>query len=911
MNKFLIFGLNHKILTFIFVIGLSIYASLGYNKLKFDIHASSALLKKELYQYSKNKGKVSTKSATDIIYVEFNRLIDTRAIKELQSLINELSLLDVIESIDSIFTVSNLHHDGEILHLGPVIPDPDASDSKIKQQIKKAIQNKLLAKRLISEEGYATTIYISLDNKKLKKIGKKAAYHNINNTIKNNKNQFKNIFLIGKLRLHQETKETILKEFKIFIPLMMLMFLVVTYFFHQYWLACILPISIAAITIFWTFGIMGNWDIPINPMSVILPFLFIVVSSTEDIHLFSYYKHILKSLKPSESREIAADLMLKKVGKCAFLMMFTTTIAFLFSTLTPYRIISDFGYAACIGLVLNGFLTLHVTPLILSSFGRVPDTENTFFYKIYNSLENKLQVIINNIIFNKARLTIILILVAFVFSVISLTKMTFTHDPYAGLKQNHSLIIDKMKFQDQFSGYEVTKFKLEPTNKKDFTDPKNLQAAFEFTNYIMEQPEWDNVQSITNIVSHLNQEVNDGNPLFNTIPKTKIAIEQLFYLIGKDTLKKFLSSKNKQLHMYVYHHMNERSILQTNTDKLMSALENKFGSKLDISMSSQPLRQYKASKTLFVQQSYSLLLILIIVFCIFTFLFVSIRIGLISLLPNVIPIILTLGLMPLLDIQLGIMTIIVAVVGVGLAVDDTLHFLIKYQDNCHQLPSNSQALQTTIKYEILPIVSTSAALIISFLMLGLSDFKIAADFGILLAIVIFFATVCDLTITPILVSKFRFVNIWNVYSLSVADEIKNSPFFKGLNKYEIKTVLLISSEKSIAKGNYIKLFEEKNKNLYFLLEGLIEIRSKNIKTGLKYYKKPGSLIGIVHYLTNKGCEDKLFAYTACKMLFLNEASITTLSLNYPRIAYKLTNNVLSITANFLQNEKVFLDAPFI
>lgn len=142
----------------------------------------------------------------------------------------------------------------------------------------------------------------------------------------------------------------------------------------------------------------------------------------------------------------------------------------------------------------------------------------------------------------------------------------------------------------------------------------------------------------------------------------------------------------------------------------------------------------------------------------------SVRLGLLAMVPNILPLIYMLGLMGAFDLPIRASTLIVFSVALGIAVDDTTHFIHRYREEVMRQGEGSAAIRTTLIATGHPIVLTSAILICGFMMNGFSDFMAIVEFGLLSAVTLVIALVCDLLVTPalLLLAKGKLGRAWVV-----------------------------------------------------------------------------------------------------------------------------------------------------
>ncbi|MBF0382261.1 MAG: cyclic nucleotide-binding domain-containing protein, partial [Magnetococcales bacterium] len=278
-------------------------------------------------------------------------------------------------------------------------------------------------------------------------------------------------------------------------------------------------------------------------------------------------------------------------------------------------------------------------------------------------------------------------------------------------------------------------------------------------------------------------------------------------------------------------------------------------------------------------------------------LFTSIKGGLISLVPNIIPIIFVFGIMGLLDLPINPGTAMVAVIAVGIAVDDTIHLLTQYTDECRVTSNLDMAVRRTVRGQAIPIISTSIALMMGFLVLSYSNFSIISQFGQLSAATLFFALVADLVITPIIMRRFRLVGFANIMALKVRGEVvEKSPLFQDMSLYEVKKTILISEMKVFNTGDILIRHGDKGKSLGLILNGSVAV---TIPQGEDSYQqvavlKPGEIFGEIGFIRATKRVANIQALEPVEILVFDFTQLQQDMKFFPAIAAKLNLNICRI-----------------
>jgi hypothetical protein len=295
-------------------------------------------------------------------------------------------------------------------------------------------------------------------------------------------------------------------------------------------------------------------------------------------------------------------------------------------------------------------------------------------------------------------------------------------------------------------------------------------------------------------------------------------------------------------------------------------------------------------------QLQSVLLILTFFILIIAFLFTDLRVGLIAALPNIFPVIILFGVMGYAGIPLNIGTTMAAAIAIGIAVDDTLHFMLRYNQELRTSRSQTRAMQNTIYEEALPVVSTSVALTVGFLVFAQSGFAPVAQFGLLSALVISTALLADFVITPLAISSLRLVTLWDLMSARVRQQvILNSPLFRDMRPWQIRKFVLSSTLLEFKAGETIYRQGDVSSALYLVMKGVVEItvprQDRQGKAPVVDQFGSGKIFGDVALLANEPRKTNAVALSDTTLMVLSREAIANVTLFHPFIASRLFLNL--------------------
>jgi len=315
----------------------------------------------------------------------------------------------------------------------------------------------------------------------------------------------------------------------------------------------------------------------------------------------------------------------------------------------------------------------------------------------------------------------------------------------------------------------------------------------------------------------------------------------------------------------------------------------------------------KAADSMATGQALSLSLLLVIIFVLMSFLFLNFKAGFLSLIPNVFPIMLFFGIMGIFDIALNTGTAMVAAIAIGIAVDDTIHFMTRYHKEMKQLQCQSSAMEICIRSEIKPVFSTSVALALGFSVVCLSSFIPVINFGFLSALVMVFALLGDMFITPILLSSTQLITLWDMVALSISSEVvEKSPLFKGMKKRQIKKIVLLGEIREAEVGARAVTAGDEGSSMFLLLEGAVNVQAEGNTIATL---NPGDIFGEIA-LVNPGPRSADVVATApLKYIEISWQNLKNMQKRFPRLAGTVLLNLASVLGDRLvQTDKKLIEA---
>jgi len=764
-----------------------------------------------------------------MIYLEDKNLFSPDRLADIDELAYQLEGLPGVTRVESVYTVSDFRAQAGSLHTGPLMLWPPETDEAAAEARQKALANDMIAGHLVSRDGTGTSINVFI-----KPVdGDPDFYSKLANEIESKlapfRGNFAKLFQLGNPFFRAAIAHSMVEDQIILMPLSALVLILTLLFMTRSVSGAILPLMTAGISVIWTAAFMVLADIPLNILTMIVPSLIIVIGSTEDIHLLSEY---IEGVHEKGARELAIEFMISRLGVAILITSLTTFLGFASITVNKIEILRQFGMAAAFGLFVNPVITVLWVPVYLRFFGPLKSVghkdDGPRKTTIFDTLATRLTILINT---RRRGLILGLTGAALLIGLFGM-NVRLDNDILGIFKESSPIRQRTAAMSEKLPGVQTFYVRITGGYKDAFRKPENLRQIAVVQDFIRKTGIYDASYSLSDTLRHINKEMHQGDPAYDKIPESEALVSQYLLFIHDDDLSHYANHDFSEINLMVRHSMSSSDQQKKSLARLKTFMDTTLNPHFNVAFTGESILILEGADSIAEGQAKSIALLLVIIFLIMSLLFVNFKAGILSLIPNVFPVLILFGTMGLLDIPLNIGTAMVAAIAIGIAVDDTLHFMIRYNKEMLRLKDQDQAMEVCIHTELAPVVSTSLALTMGFAILAFSQFITIVQFGLLSALVMLSALVGDLFLTGPLMATTKLLTLWDMISLHVDPKIiEQSEFFRDLKLWQIKRIILMGRIIEVPAGR--TLFEEwdEGDSMFLVLEGTVNGLSVDEVTG--------------------------------------------------------------------------------
>ncbi len=549
------------------------------------------------------------------------------------------------------------------------------------------------------------------------------------------------------IRANSTTK--VKDEILIFLVLSILITSFILYLFFRSFKATIYSMLVVTVGVIWSVGIQSLFGYKITILTGLIPPLIIVIGIPNCIFLLNKYH---SEYKTHGNQIKALSQVIQKIGNAIFLTNTTTALGFATFIFTKSAILIEFGILAAIDIFLVFVLSILIIPIIFS-FLNPPKKRHT------KHLENKLMVkivgFLEYLVKYQRRAVYITTVIVVALSIYGVSLITTTGNIIDDLPKNDPIVEDLKFFEKSFNG--VMPFEIVIDTKKKngvFADNgKTLYKIQKLQRELSEYKEFSKPLSITEAIKFSYQSYKKGKPKFYILPPAT-ELKKLKKYVKNDERKNNFSSFIDKENQVTRVSFQMADIGSKEMDILLNEIRPKIDSILppkeyNVSLTGTSVMFLKGTNYLVENLLTSLTLAIILIASLMSVLFSSVRMVLVSLIPNLLPLLTTAGLMGFFGIPIKPSTILIFSIAFGISVDDTIHFLAKYrQELKHRKWNIRESVHLALRETGVSMIYTSIILFFGFGVFTVSSFGGTVALGVLVSVTLLFAMMADLVLLP-------------------------------------------------------------------------------------------------------------------------------------------------------------------
>ena len=768
----------------VFIVLLIALLCFGYHSKDFRLDASSETLLIEgdpdLKYLKEITDRYGSKEFLVLTYSPNEGMISESSINNLLSLKYKIQSLDWVYSVITLLDIPLLNNSDapiqERLEGFKTLKDEDVDRER---GFKEILDSPVFRNFVISEDGRTSGIIVNLKkNKELKNLEEKSKEEIEKYRDEIKKQNHKNILEIreviksyedigkiylGGIPMIADDMMTFIKSDVIVFGLGVLIFIIITlWFVFKKLIWIIVPISSCFFSVIIMIGLLGllNWKVTVISSNFIA--LMLILTMAMNIHVSTRFLQLRELYSEKNNLEILS-LTTSKMSLPVLYTVLTTVIAFLSLIFSEIKPIIDFGWMMTFGLITSFIITFTLLPTLLN----FTPSKNI---SVKEDKESKITFFLGKFSINNQKSIFIITILIVCLSVFGISKLEVENsfinyfskktEIYKGMKlideelggttplevilnfpQKKTEIEDDDNFDDDWGD------EGQQDNEKYWFTKDKIDRIKNVHNYLDDLPQIGKVLSFSSIIDVATQ-LNNNKPL-GTL-EMGVLYTKIPESIKTEIIDPYISIKDNQARISLRIIDSQENLRRNDLiNKINYDLENKLGlDKDEFKLGGILILFNNLLQSLFKSQILTLGLVMIGIFLMFMVLFRNIKLSLIGVVPNFIAAFFILGIIGMLGIPLDMMTITIAAITIGIAVDNSIHYIYRFKEEFNNIKDYEKTLKTCHSTVGVAILNTSITIVFGFSILVLSKFIPTIYFGIFTGLAMLLAMISVLTLLP-------------------------------------------------------------------------------------------------------------------------------------------------------------------
>ena len=561
--------------------------------------------------------------------------------------------------------------------------------------------------------------------------------------------------------------QNIMDEIGKFVVIAIIVTIFIFFFFFRSYRATLITLSVVVTGVMWALGILGFLEFEITVLTALIPPLIIVIGVPNCIFLINKYQHEVKK-HGNQARSL--QRVISKIGNATLMTNITTACGFATFILTDSQILKEFGTVASINIMVIFILSILLIPIIYSF---LPLPEKKHLNHLNNDWLNTFVGFLSNTVKKKRIPVFIISILCLCISIVGINKIEISGNLIEDMPKKSGFVKDIKFFEKEFKGILPLEIMIDSRRKNGMIRLGNVKRMNDFHEHILRIPELSSPISIVNLSKFIKQSFYNGNPKYFQLPSSQENTFISTYVKNSD-LK--IGENNSYIDENGQIARITTMIGEIDTERmegieasLIKGIELYFPSeRFDVTLTGKTLGYLKGTKFLIKNLLISLFLAILLISLMITYLFRSYKMVIISLVPNILPLLFTAGVMGFFNIPIKPSTILVFSIAFGISVDDTIHFLVKYRQ---ELIANNWKIRKSVFASLretgISMFYTSIVLFFGFSVFMTSSYGGTIALGGLVSTTLLFAMLANLVLLPSLLISLE-------KSISNKKDLKNS-----------------------------------------------------------------------------------------------------------------------------------------
>lgn len=701
------------------------------------------------------------------------------------------------------------------------------------------------------------------------------------------------------------------RDLAVLTPASLALMIAVLFFSFRTRRGVVLPLLCVLVGVLWTMGVMGWIGEPISLGTLVLPSLLIVIGSSYATHVVARYYLELEAPTGSEHPVHRA---LRQAGLPVFISGLATLIGFSALLLNSIQAVRALGLYSVIGITFLFLLAMTLVPALLMvmperRYRRATAGEETGGLGRVLSQLAQIDIRYRRVIFAVAAVLVAL-------SAMALPRIEADTNFLAFFPRDSPIRFAHTAISSRVAGALPFYVVVGTGQPQSMVDIRTLRELRELQRYLESLPGVSRTVAFTDYLDLLDAGLRasgdivvdaEGNEVKPSDVKSfwddPSRLDEVLTLVRQnpETFRSVITPDFGQANVLV------RTRFETSTEIAEVVGRIHAWAEQHPGMPAEPTGSIillnGTTDDVVWGQVKSVSVALAVIFVVMSLLFLSAKVGFIAMLPNIVPVMFFFGILGWSNIMLNIGTSIIAAIALGIAVDNTIHYMVRFNRDLQETYDERRSLSAALSTVGRPIVYTSIALTLGFLVMRLSDFVPIRDFGSLSAATMLAALVTNVVLLPALLAQTRIVTLWDLLFVKLGkDPHKTVRLFHGLRRAQARIAVLLGRLQNVPAGAAAVRQGELGDEMYVIINGRADVvvHDAEGRPRLLHRLKRGDVFGEMGLVRRQQRTADIIAVEDLELLAVDQRFLERLQRRYPRIAATVFLNLTRILSDYVE-----------
>ena len=676
----------------------------------------------------------------------------------LRDLHNRLRRLPGIASVESLAHVLSVAWDAEreSVRVEDFVQQIPSEPDRLLEIRKRALDHPVYRKTLISGDGRTAAIDITFHPMSDTEFFALDLDGRIAGLLEAATTPERRFYVAGRPHVRTQAHHGMVRDLLTLVPIAIAVAASALWFMTGSLAGMMIPLVSCLLATLWVYGAMALLQIDINLITLVIGPMMICIGSVYGVHVLARHRLIVSD-QPNARSAALASLAYARIPVA--MAGITTCVGFGALLLADVPATNQLGAFAIVGIAGVTLLTLTGVPAVFALVrpaAVAPPPRSEGPDARFERLLDRVLGGIAEVVLHRSGMLLVFWALATVAAAIAIPRLEIDTDFISFFRADSEVRTDFDAVNRLLAGAVPIYVPIAGPGAGAFREPAALQAVSRLQADLEALPGVSEVLSSVDVIRLANRAMHDDDPQHATIPKTRAAVAEVIFLLPKQDLRRFATSNHSRNNLIVRSNRSGSAAVRELEARIQGVLDRTdLPPGFHASVTGNTILLNRSADEIAGNQAMQVGLAAIAIMALIVAVFGSLRLGLIAMFPNIVPVVLFFGVLGMGAAPLSIPTSLIGSIALGIAIDDSMHFLVAYRRQRERGRSPSEAAESCIVTVGRPIVMTSIMIVVGFLVILASGFATLQEFGALTALTMAICLATDLLLLPALLVRFR------------------------------------------------------------------------------------------------------------------------------------------------------------